>query len=297
MPECQIICPSTVAEGIEAISRIKEDVVFLGGGTDLVIKLQSSQRPPAWLMDLSLIPELRFIKEEKGRVRIGSGTTFFQISESLLLREKARCLSQAASQVGSVQIRNRATIGGNIANASPAGDSLPALLALEAWVSLIGPQGARRVPFAQLQAKEQEGLKDKELITEIDFPIWEGRENSQVVSAFGKIGSRTAVSIARLNMAAVVEYDEEQMIRNSKWAVGALGLIPFRLPELERELGGKRVGSELAEDIARRLTEVVDKAIPGRASQGYKREAVQGLVYDLFGELFPDQGKIRGEKG
>ncbi len=280
-------CPLTVSEGIETISRIDEEVVFLSGGTDLVIKLQSGEIEPAWLMDISLIPELKFIKEAGDRIMIGSGTTFSQLSESALVRQKARCLSQAASQVGSAQIRNRATIGGNIANASPAGDSLPALLVLEAWVSVIGPQGFRRVTFDQLQARDGYGLQKKELITEIDFPLWKPYGNAQMISAFGKIGSRTAVSIARLNMAAMVEFDsKDQRILNSRWAVGALGLTPFRLETLERELQGKKVDQDLAEEIADHLTGVVDRAIPGRSSQGYKRQAIRGLAYDLLEDLF-----------
>jgi len=290
MYECQFICPSTVTEGIETISGINEDVVFLSGGTDLVIRLENGQIQPAYLMDISLIPELKFIKEVDGRIKIGSGTTFTQIGENNLVREKARCLSQAASQVGSVQIRNRATLGGNIANASPAGDSLPVLLVLEAWVSLMGPKGFRRVPFAQLQAGEGMGLQAKELITEIDFSPWEPRGKAHIVSAFGKLGSRTEVSIARLNMAAVVEFDaEEQRILDSRWAVGALGRIPFRLGELEREIKGKTVNQGLAEEVADHLTVVVDRAIPGRASQGYKRQAIRGLAYDLLEDLFPKQ--------
>jgi len=290
MPKYEFACPLTVAEGIETISRINEDVVFLSGGTDLVIKLQGGQMQPAWLMDVSLISELKFIKEVDGRIKIGSGTTFTQISGSDLVRQKARCLSQAASQVGSTQIRNRATIGGNIANASPAGDSLPALLVLEAWVSIIGPQGLRRVAFAQLQAGGGAGLQERELITEIDFPLWEPQEKAQIISAFGKIGSRTAVSIARLNMAAMVEFDaEDNRIINSRWAVGALGRIPFRLEELERELQGKKVNPDLAGEIADRLTGVVDRAIPGRSTQEYKRQAIRGLAYDLLGDLFPEQ--------
>jgi len=288
LQKCQFICPSTVSEGIETISRINEDVLFISGGTDLVIKLQGGQVKPAWLMDISLLPELKFIKEDDGRIRIGSGATFAQISESDLVREKARCLSQAASQVGSAQIRNRATLGGNIANASPAGDSLPALLVLEAWVSVIGPQGFRRVPFAQLQAGGDVGLQGKELITEIDFPVWEPQGNVQILSVFGKVGSRTAVSIARLNMAAMLEFDaENQRILNSRWAVGALGRTPFRLEELEREIQGKRINSVLAQEIADHLTGVVDQAIPGRASQEYKRQAIRGLAYDLLEDLFP----------
>lgn len=290
MPKCKVACPLTVAEGIGIISRIDEEVVFLSGGTDLVIKLESGQIRPAWLMDVSLIPELKFIKEVEGRIKIGSGTTFTQISQSDLVREKARCLSQAASQVGSTQIRNRATIGGNIANASPAGDSLPALLVLNAWVSIIGPQGFRRVPFAQLQAGGGRGLQEKELITEIDFPLWESQRKAQITSAFRKIGSRTAVSIARLNMAAMVEFDaEDQQVLNSRWAVGALGRTPFRLEELEQELEGKTINSDLGEEIADHLTGVVDYAIPGRASQEYKRLAIRGLAYDLLEDLFPKQ--------
>ncbi|MBC2721126.1 FAD binding domain-containing protein [Desulfosporosinus sp.] len=288
MQECQFICPSTVSEGIETISRINEDVLFISGGTDLVIKLQGGQVKPVWLMDISLLPELKFIKEDDGRIRIGSGATFAQISESDLVREKARCLSQAASQVGSAQIRNRATLGGNIANASPAGDSLPALLVLEAWVSVIGPQGFRRIPFAQLQAGGDVGLQGKELITEIDFPVREPQGNEQILSVFGKVGSRTAVSIARLNMAALLEFDaENQRILNSRWAVGALGRTPFRLEELEREIQGKRINPVLAQEIADHLTGVVDQAIPGRASQEYKRQAIRGLAYDLLEDLFP----------
>ena len=150
---------------------------------------------------------------------------------------------------------------------------------------MVSPQGIRRIPFARLQAESSEGLKVGELITEIDFPCRQSRGSTQVVSAFGKIGSRTAVSIARLNMAAIVEYDGERIIQQAKWAVGALGRTPFRLPELEQALAGKKMGADLAEAIACRLTDVVDKAIPGRASQEYKREAVRGLAYDLFKQL------------
>ncbi|GAB6152676.1 FAD binding domain-containing protein [Desulfosporosinus burensis] len=293
MPITQFSSPLTVTEGLELVSRIDEEVVYINGGTDLVIQMQSGKLQPAWLIDLSQISELKFIKEDEGRIKIGSGTTFSQIGESSLIRKKARCLSQAASQVGSTQIRNRATLGGNIANASPAGDSLPTLLALEAWVRIQGPQGSRRISFAEFQAGNGSGLKEKELITEIDFPVWEAKGKTHVVSAFKKLGTRTAVTIARLNIAAWVEVDSEnETIHNSRWAVGALGRTPFRLEDLEQELQGKRVIPALAREIADRLTEVVDRAIPGRASQEYKRQAIRGLAYDLLNDLFPKPEQI-----
>ena len=290
IPKFKFACPQSIAEVKETLSRIQEEVVFISGGTDLVIQLNSGLIRPAWLIDLSQIPELNYIKEVEGRLKIGSATTFTQISESSLIAEKARCLGQAASQVGSTQIRNRATLGGNIAKASPAGDSLPALLALEAWVSILGPQGLRRVSFAQLQAENGTRLQAKELITEIDFPFEESQAEGQIVSGFAKVGSRTAVTIARLNMAVRFEIDTRNgRIRGARWVVGALGRIPFRLEELELELHGKKVNQDLAWKIAVILTEAVDRAIPGRYSQEYKRQAIQGLGYDLLYDLFPEQ--------
>lgn len=290
MPKFNFACPMSRSEVIETISLVKEEVAFISGGTDLIIQLTSGQIKPAWLIDLSQIPELNYIKEVDGRLRIGSATTFTQISESDLIAEKARCLGQAASKVGSTQIRNRATLGGNIAKASPAGDSLPALLALDAWVSILSPQGSRRVTFAQLQAGGGSGLQAKELITEIDFPVSEPLAEAQIVSGFAKIGSRTAVTIARLNMAVKVEQDlVSGKIREIRWAVGALGRTPFRLGELELELQGKTINQDLAREIADRLKEAVDRAIPGRSSQEYKRQAIQGLGYDLLYDLFPEQ--------
>ncbi|MDR3583916.1 MAG: FAD binding domain-containing protein [Desulfosporosinus sp.] len=290
MPKFKFACPMSIAEVMETLSQSQEEVAFISGGTDLVIQLNSGQIKPAWLIDLSQIAELNYIKEVEGRLRIGSATTFTQISESSLIWEKARCLGQAASQVGSTQIRNRATLGGNIAKASPAGDSLPALLVLEAWVSILGPQGLRRVSFAQLQAGDGAGLQAKELITEVDFPSWQSQIETQIVSGFAKVGSRSTVTIARLNMAVKVEMDLGiGKIRGARWAVGALGRTPFRLEELELELQGKTMNQDLAQEIADRLTEAVDRAIPGRSSQEYKRQAIQGLGYDLLNDLFSEQ--------
>ena len=290
MPKFKFVCPQNIAEVQENLSQIQEEVAFISGGTDLIIQLNNGQIRPAWLIDLSQIPELHYIKEEEGRLRIGSATTFTQISENRLIREKARCLGQAASQVGSTQIRNRATLGGNVAKASPAGDSLPALLALEAWVSILGPEGLRRVAFSELQSQNGTGLQAKELITEIDLPLGEAKANTQIISGFAKVGSRTAVTIAKLNMAVRAEIDSgNSRIKRIWWVVGAIGRTPFRLEELELELQGKTINQNLAREIAEHLTVIVDRAIPGRHSQDYKRLAIQGLGYDLLADLFPDQ--------
>lgn len=289
-PELQFACPQSIAEVREIISPIKDELAFISGGTDLVIQLNRRPCRPAWLIDLSQIPELNYIEEREGRLRIGSATTFAQISASRLVKERVRCLGQAAAQVGSAQIRNRATLGGNIAQASPAGDSLPALLALEAGLSILGPQGSRRVSFAEFQAGKGSGLQPKELITEIDFPLLESSRETQITSGFAKVGSRSTVTIARLNMAVRLEFDSQSKeIKEVRWAVGALGKTPFRLGELELELQGKVINHNLVPLVGAGLSRAVDQAIPGRYSQEYKRKAIQGLVYDLFADLFPEQ--------
>jgi carbon-monoxide dehydrogenase medium subunit len=288
----------SIAEVKDTLSRVQEDAVFISGGTDLIIQLNSGRIKPTWLVDLSQVAELNYIKEAEGRLRIGSTTTFTQISENDLIGWTARCLRQAVSQVGSAQIRNRATLGGNIAQASPAGDSLPALLALDAWVSILGPQGLRRISFAQLQTGKSISLQAGELITEIDFPLWEAQPETQIVSGFAKVGSRTAVTIARLNMAAKLEIGTtDGRIRGARWVVGALGRTPFRLEKLELDLQGKIVDQDLAREITDHLSEAVDRAIPGRYSQEYKRQAIQGLGYDLLEDLFPEQLSVSSGKG
>jgi len=298
IPRFKFDCPMSIAEVKDTLSRVQEDAVFISGGTDLIIQLNSGRIKPTWLVDLSQVAELNYIKEAEGRLRIGSTTTFTQISENDLIGWTARCLRQAVSQVGSAQIRNRATLGGNIAQASPAGDSLPALLALDAWVSILGPQGLRRISFAQLQTGKSISLQAGELITEIDFPLWEAQPETQIVSGFAKVGSRTAVTIARLNMAAKLEIGTtDGRIRGARWVVGALGRTPFRLEKLELDLQGKIVDQDLAREITDHLSEAVDRAIPGRYSQEYKRQAIQGLGYDLLEDLFPEQLSVSSGKG
>lgn len=297
MPEFQVSCPQSLAELGAEVSRLEGEVLFLSGGTDLILELRSGQRRADWLIDISQVPELQYIKVESrlnGLLKIGSGVTFTQLSSNALVWENAQCLAQAGKQMGSTQIRNRATLGGNIASASPAGDSLPALVALEAEVTVEGPGGARTLAVAEMLADTENALKARELVTEIAVPFAEPRVERR--SAFVKIGSRTQVSIARLSLAAVVEL-ENGIIRKLRLAVGALGKAPLRLENLERDWNGQPVWPEMAAELAQRLTETVDKAIPGRQSQAYKRQAVQALAYDIFAELFPEQGLSQGGGG
>ena len=275
--------PTTLIELLEGVSGFDGSIAFLAGGTDLIIDLKKGKKNPQLVIDLSQIPELNGIREENGHLHIGSATTFSQLARHPLVLEKGLCLAQAARKIGSEQIRNRGTLGGNIASASPAGDCLPVLLVLDAMVTLQNPDWVRRLPLSHvLKSSGKTCLTSNELITGIDFPLLDG----EYVSGFEKIGSRTAVTVARLNMAAVIKYDRDnRLIKEARIAVGALGETAFRLPEVEQILFGE-ITPVLFHRFEEMLTETVDREISGRYSQPYKREAIRGMAEDMFVNLF-----------
>ena len=293
MDSFKLIGPESLAQLLQYISQSAGKVVFLSGGTDLVIQLKNGDREADLLVDISKIPELNYIKEDDRKIKIGSTTTFEQIASCNLINSKAKMLAEAAGQVGSVQIRNRATIGGNIASASPAGDSLPALLALDAVVRILGPEGEREIPIEKLlRGAGKTSLLEKEIIIAVEFPTPE----TNTRSCFKKVGNRKAVTIARLNMAVLIEYAQEQnRLLDAKIGIGALGKTAFRAKRIESFLAGKRVDRVLADELAVKLTAEVDRAIPGRYSQGYKKQVIQGVGYDILAGLFPKKFNARGE--
>ena len=275
--------PTTLIELLEEVSGFEGSIAFLAGGTDLIIDLKKGKKNPQLVIDLSQIPELNGVHEENGQLHIGSATTFSHLARHPLVLEKGLCLAQAARKIGSEQIRNRGTLGGNIASASPAGDCLPVLLVLEAMITLQNPESVRRLPLSQvLKGSGRNCLTPNELITGIDFPTLD----EEYVSGFEKLGSRTAVTVARLNMAAVIKYDRDnKFIKEARFAVGALGETAFRVPEVEQILCGE-ITPFLFHQFEDMLTEVVDRAISGRYSQPYKREAIRGMAEDMFVNLF-----------
>lgn len=284
MGHFQIVGPKTVEETLNFLAQAEGNVAFLSGGTDFIIDLREKGIQYDLVIDLSQVGELNYIKEEAGWVKIGAATPFTQIGRNPLMEHRARCLAQAARQMGSEQIRNRGTIGGNLASAAPAGDSIPVLMALEAVIGTMGPREKRIIPVEGfITGAGSTCLEEKELITEISFPVLE----DSFISGFEKVGSRTAVSIARLSLAAVIEYDRHaQRIAQARLAAGAIGPKAFRLKEVEDFLSGKKVDEDFLCRFALHLQDAVDRAIPGRHSQKYKREAMRGLAEDLMQNLF-----------
>ncbi|OIQ58666.1 nicotinate dehydrogenase FAD-subunit [Moorella thermoacetica] len=264
--------PTTVAEAIEALKRPGSRA--LAGGTDLVVRLREGREGVTMVVDLSGIRALGRIGVQGEEIFLGSMVTLRQIMDSALLRHEAPLLARAAAAVGSPRIRNRGTIGGNIMNASPAGDTLPALLALEASVILSGPGGERRLPLAELLAGPyRTRALPGEFLTEIRFP----RLPAGHGSSFLKLGRRNALAVARINVAAVLQVTDKR-IRVARLAAGAVTPVPRRFPEAEALLLGAAPGEEAFHAAAREVAAGMVREAGQRHPLADKIPVVEALV-------------------
>jgi CO/xanthine dehydrogenase FAD-binding subunit len=284
VPVTDVASPANVEELVAALDAATPQTRLLAGGTDLVRELRGPGGEPDLLIDLTGISELAAVRLDGETLRVGSLCTFTQLQWDPLVREHALCLGLAAAQVGSAQIRNAGTLGGNIANASPCADGATALTALGAEVTTVDGAGATRTrPIGEiLLGPNRTSLAHDEAITGFAFPAL-GPEHR---SAFAKIGSRTAVSVARLSAALVVRFDAPSgTIAGARVALGAVGQVAFRAVRLEQALEGRPADEETAAVFAEGCVAAVQESIPGRYSLPYKQHAAVGLAYDAWNML------------
>jgi CO/xanthine dehydrogenase FAD-binding subunit len=284
VPATEVVTPAGIDELVVALRVATPRTRLLAGGTDLVRAIRTPGSEPDVIIDLTGLRELSYVRLDAGRLLVGATTTFTELQWDPLVRERAHCLGLAAAQVGSVQIRNVGTIGGNIANASPCADGATALTALGAAVTTTDGAGTTKTrPLGEvLLGPNQTSLAHDEAITEFSFPAL-GPEHR---SAFAKIGSRTAVSVARLSAALVVRFDAAAgTLADVRVALGAVGGAAFRASRLEHALAGLPADEETARLFAEGCVAAVQESIPGRYSLPYKQHAAVGLAYDAWNML------------
>lgn len=278
------LAPRDRSELTEALAAMTPRSRLLAGGTDLVRAMTKDGLRPDLIVDLSGMDELRGVEAADGRVRVGALTTFTRLQQDPVLRRQARCLADAAASVGSVQIRNAATIGGNVANASPCGDSIPALLALEAEAEIWDAQGGTELrPVAGVvTGAGRTALRPGQAIAAFVFP---GLDESWL-TAFAKVGSRSTVTVARLSAAVAVQVEPGgRALGAARVALGAVGETAFRDPEVESVLAGGKPDARTGLRFAEACSVAVCRSIPGRYSLGYKCRAAVGLADDVWRRL------------
>jgi len=285
MHSFELLTPKNIPELVESLKKATENTKILAGGTDLVISLREGKIKPDLIIDISGVSEIDYIKEDNEYLLIGALTTFTEIAENQSVVKYAKCLSEASDTVGSKQIRNRGTIGGNIGNSSPAGDTLPVLMALEAKVIVIDSEG-KIVELSiedVLMGQNKTTLNCNQAIIGVKIP----KQMGNWISTFVKLGSRMAVTIAKLSIALNVNYNvEANVVEKVRLGLGAVGKTAYRATVIEELLQNKKVTKELADQFAEELSIEIERAIPGRASLPYKKEAVRGVAYEAFDNLF-----------
>jgi len=279
--------PQSLTAALELLAKSDGKLKPLAGGTDIVPAMGKGELNAEGLVDLSKIPDMRQIRIDGSEIKIGSLVTFAQIDSSPLIRERASLLADAAAAVGSPQIRNSGTIGGNIANASPAADTVTALVTLDAEAKLDSIAGSRRVLVSELLCGPgRTKILPQEIITEITFSV----PPIGSKTGFIKLGRRKALAIARMNLAIIYILDEER-ISFARVGLGAVGPNPRRYTVLENSLLGQKPSESLIEVFAIEAKREVTRVLGSRPSAVYKCEAVKGIARDLLRKLFLESGQ------
>ncbi len=275
--------PTTTEETVKLLFDGQARV--LAGGTDLMIQTREGRLPGRKrLVNISRVSGMRGISRDGQTIRIGALTTMTDILNNQFLAEIAPVLPQAADHFASGQIRNVATIGGNICNASPAGDSIPSLLVLEADVELALWDGSavstRSVPLADFFSGPGQTMKgDNELLTAVTLPLPEQRAGARFI----KSGPRPALEISVVSM-ALSAINEGDIMFHVRIALGSVGPTPVRARKTEALLEGKPLSPEIIEAAVARLMEEINPIDDVRATAWYRRHLAGVYLRRLLGD-------------
>ncbi len=279
LPEFDMIATDTVEEACSTLSGYGADAQLFAGGTDLFIKMKQRRLLPRMLINIKRIPALDRIRYDADEgLRIGALTAIQSILDSAVIGEKYRVLSQAAAVLGTPQIRNLGTLGGNLANASPSAEFAPPLLILEASVRCVGPGGERLVPINEFFVSPGKSVLGRgELITEVHVP--DSPVRAQAI--YLKHSLRT-MDVSMAAAAALVLIDGD-VCREVRIALGAVAPTPFRARKAEEALRGKRLSGDsndraLLEEIGRIAADESRPIDDLRGFASYRRKVVGMLV-------------------
>jgi aerobic carbon-monoxide dehydrogenase medium subunit len=267
--------PESLPDAVALAARFGEEASFLAGGTDLMVQIERGRVAPRHVVGLHRVPGLAGI-EANGRIALGARVTHRAIERAPALGGALRCLIEGAEVIGGHQVRNVATVGGNLANASPAADLVPCLLALDGMVRLVGPGGERELPVERfLLGPNRTARRPDELLTLVSLPALPAHSSS----AFLKAGRRRAMEISVVCVAARLTLDASgERCLEARIALGAVAPTTVRAREAERTLEGRPVGGEAFARAAAAAQEACRPIDDVRASAAFRRHLVGVLV-------------------
>lgn len=273
----EIFTPTSVSEASAIVREKGSGGRFLAGGTDLIIAIKEKGLVPKYVVDLKRIPKLSGIREEMdGSIVIGALTTMREVETSTLIVKRFPFLARSAAEVGSIQIRNRATIGGNMANATPSADVAPSLLVLDAKARIAGADDERIVELENFfRGPGQTIMGADEILTELTIPPADRR----LVGEYNKFSPREMMDLAYVGVAvALVLREPEHRCEHVRIALGAVSPTPMRARSAEALLTNQTLTEDLTErasiEAARESKPISDV----RSSADYRREMVRAMT-------------------
>jgi CO/xanthine dehydrogenase FAD-binding subunit len=274
----ELVSPGALPEVLSLLAKEPGLWVPIAGGTDLMVLYGAGKLLPRKLVSIWNLPELRRIEVFPNEIQMGSACTYTDLRESEIVRREFALLSRAAAWTGGIANQNRGTIGGNIANASPAADSLPALLVYDAEIILVSAGGERRVPYANFHVDYRKTqLAPDELIRAVCLP----RRYSGYYAHARKVGPRKAQAIAKLCLAALGKI-EKDVVRDIRLAMGSVAPVPLRLTETERTVRGKPIVPELVHLASQTAAQEIRPIDDIRSTARYRAAVAGNLVAEFL---------------
>ncbi len=284
MKNFDYIRPVNMDNAVEALKK-NDDAYLLAGGTDLLIGMKNNTVQPKCLIDLKSIPDIDSIEYRNG-FKLGPLTTIRDIEVSRLIRKKIPALSQAAGTLGSIQIRNRATIGGNLCHASPAADMATILLAMDCQVKIASYKSEKTIGLDQFYTGPNRTVIGRgEMLSEIIIP----KDMERFKGVYLKYGPRKAMDIGIVNIALLLDADYERGLCNRIMiALGAVAPTPIRAKGAEALLNGNRLKADSIGKVAQAAADEARPISDFRASAGYRRDLVRSLVTKGINQILKD---------
>lgn len=275
LPQFEYIRPNTLEEAVSCLAELKSSRI-LAGGTDVLVQMRAGSSEPGVLVDIKKLDVLKKWGFSEEGLIIGALVTHRELECSALIQKKYPILHDGVSRVGSVQIRNRATVGGNLCSALPSADSAGPLLALNAGLEIYGPEGKKEVPLDQFYTGiKQTVLKKGELLTRILVPTY-GKNSG---GAYIKFTRREAMDLALLGVSVFLETEDDQITcKEARIALSTAAPTPIRAYQAEAILKGQVLGKDLFSQVADAVLNEAKPRSSWRASEEFRRRLIKHLI-------------------
>jgi CO/xanthine dehydrogenase FAD-binding subunit len=278
IPDYELRNPSSLDEALNLLAESPGLWRPFAGGTDLMVLLEAGKLAHKHYLSLWHLPDLRGIEVADDHVTLGALTTYTEVQNHAVLREEFPMLCEAASWTGGMAIQNRGTLGGNIANASPAADSPPALLAYEAELQLVSSSGSRRVLYRNFHTGYKTTvMREDELIKSIRLP----RATKGWHQYTRKVGTRKAQAISKVCFAAMARREKDE-IKEIRLAYGSVAPVPLRAVRTEASMKDRKIDDAAINDARRELAAELSPITDMRSTAEYRLLVAGNLLEDFL---------------